>query len=651
MRNRVAKRSSLRVDAVFDIETESWDSFVVGGIRRNDETSIYWHDAEGGLVDAILRVRGTLYAHNGGRFDALWLLQHLADRDISASLTLAGSSVVTVKIDFAGEPDGERRLTIRDSARLVPMSLDKFSKMFVGTPRKSGTDLECICPDEKKEFYLRAKGKPSCGGYCSIRRTMAPHERTKLESYLAIDLLSLESSLEALETYCERNDIDLGGTIGGSAWSTALRRCDLLTPADWGRAIDALKGGYALARTGYFGGRVSVGRTRAETVHSYDINSAYPAALRNLALPTGAARVTDHSAKWFDSGRDGIVEARVWVPDSYCPPLPLRTPGPRISYPTGDFAGVWAANELRYAINECGVRVRAIGKGVSWATTERIFPQFIDRIYGLRSDAIAEHEARYGEDGKKSPLAQWLKLLANSLTGKFAQDPRSESFAVGSEHLDKVFCRKPSPCFGDLCATESCCMHACKGTCGKWKMYGTGGRFFMRDVISFGAASHVQFAAYLTASTRVTLHREMRDDFVYSDTDCVKRLRPDTVNVGKDLGQFQYEGLYRDWQCLAPKVYGCISDKSGKLYARGKGIPDAEANWARIVAGEEVELEGVMGLKSALRQSGKKGSYRTFQRRHESRVVTPDPTWIGDRLRLGNGDTRAPTFDEAMART
>ena len=638
----MAKRKTLCVEAVFDIETEAWDTFVVGGIRVAGSTSIYWHDRETDLVNAILRVRGDCHAFNGGRFDALWLLQHLADRDLTAALTLAGASVVAIRIDFPEEDEGRKRLVIRDTARLVPMSLAKFSRMFPGTEQKQDTELPCICPDEKKAHYLRAKGRPTCGGYCSITRTMAHSDRRKLETYLAADLASLEQSCDALELYCERNNIDLGGTIGGSAWATALRRCDLLTAADWGRAIDAVKGGYQLARSGYFGGRVSVGRTEARVIHSYDINSAYPAALRNLALPTGGARVVDHSAKWFDAGKDGVVRARVRVPDSFCPPLPVRTPGPRVSYPTGEFAGVWAANELRYAM-ACGVRLLGLGSGIYWGTSTRIFPAFIDDIYRLRYEAIAAHETKFGEDGKRSPLAQWLKLLANSLTGKFAQDPRSEAFATGSEHLDKIFCRRPSPCFGDLCHTSTCCSHHCKGTCGKWRMYGTGGRFFVRDVISFGAASHVQFAAYLTASTRITLHQEMNDDFVYSDTDCVKRLRPDTRNVGPELGQFQYEGRYTDWSCLAPKVYA--ARKEGKRQARGKGIPDAEANWERIVAGEEIELEGVMGLKSALRRGE-----RTFRARDESRVITPDPLWIGDRLRLGKGDTRPPTFDEAMAR-
>jgi hypothetical protein len=640
MRDRVAKRKKATIDGVFDIETEAWDSFVVGGIRSHGETRLFWHDAESDLVSAILSSRGTLYAHNGGRFDALWLLQHLADRDISAQISLAGASVVTIKIDFSSD---DKRLTIRDSARLVPMSLDKFSKMFPGTARKGDTDLPCVCTDEKKAFYLVAKGAPSCGGYCSIRRTMASPMRTRLEWYLEQDLVSLEQSLDALELYCERNDLDLGGTIGGSAWSTSLRRCDLLTAADWGKAISALKGGYALARKGYFGGRVSVGRTYAEHLHSYDINSAYPAALRNLALPTGSPRTVDDGSALYRGGREGIVTARVDVPDSYCPPLPLRTPGGRIAYPTGSFTGEWAANELRYA-ESVGVRVRRVGRSIFWPTAERIFPAFIDDIYRLRRNAIEEHAAVHGGDGKKSPLAQWLKLVANSLTGKFAQHPESEAFATGSEHISKLFCARPSPCFGELCRGERCCVHVCKSTCGKWEMYGTGGRFFCKPLLSFSASSHVQYAAYLTAATRTTLHAEMHDDFVYSDTDCVKRLRPDTRNIGPELGQWQYEGEYKGWQCIAPKVYG-NTKVGGKFQARGKGIPDATANWEAIVTGEDIELPGVMGLKTALRS--KRG---VFVRRDDTRHVTQNTEWIGDRKRIGSGNTRPPTFDEAVAR-
>lgn len=601
----MSARRGIKVDGVFDIETENWDRFVVGGLLYHGKTQIFYHDEEGAYVDAILECKGDLWAWNGGRFDAIWLVEHLIRRGIKATIALAGSSIVSLRLPG---------LTIRDAARLIPMSLAKWSEGSAA---------------EKDSF-----------DYSQISTSMPAPLRARLVDYLVKDLHATQAGLERLESYAAEHDLDLRGTIGAAAWSTAMRRLGL-DAAEWGDARDLGAGAlYSRARAGYYGGRTSVIRQRAAAGWHYDLNSAYPAALRDLAIPTGTRELLDAgpSGIAYGRGREGIVRASVVVPATHCPPLPIRLPGPRISFPVGTFTGTWAANELRYA-EECGARVLAVGQGLWWSDSRRVFRDFCETIFGLRAKA-----------GAKTPLGTWLKLFANSLTGKFAQHPERDVLATQVDE-DDLFCKNPRACIGDVCTrSDKCCMHRCTAECGRWRPYGVGLRFFQRQVVSFSPSAHVHWAAYLTAHTRCELHRQLVGDddgasAVYCDTDSVFSTRPRHRNIGNDLGQWKLEDEFVNFRALAPKTYA-YETPDGAFIAKAKGLPHAEENWNAIAAGELVELDrGVEGLRTAARRAGS-----LFARRQLARRITPDEYWVGDRIKGADGATRAPTIEEARER-
>lgn len=560
----MTNRSRLTIDGVFDIETEAWDSFVCGAILTRKGYQHFWYDSEDDMVDRLLRFEGVLWAHNGGKFDVIWFLSHLVKRDISkVRVSLAGQRIVSLKY---------RELTIRDSAALLPMSLVKAAEL--GGEQKEKTGLPCECGN-------------ACGGYCAIKRSMPAAHRRLLAGYLRQDCVATLSALDALQSFADTHDLDLTGTIGMSAWKCASRELDI-PKADWSTTSE-----YEFSRRAYFGGRCQVFRTQAVAGYRYDINSAYPAALASLSLPTGERTflASKKASRAFEDGKPGLFSASLEVPKMFIPPIPVRLKD-RIAYPYGKVEGVWTSIEIQYALSQ-GVKLSSIGRAMVWSSEAKILEPFCRRVWGLR-DMV----------GPKTAFGLFLKLYANSLTGKFAQNPEVETIKIDS--VNNHFGKGWFPL--DIRQT----IWACPG-------------------YSIAPCAYIEWAAYLTAYTRIKLHEQITGDrlhgqtAVYCDTDSCISIAPRTKSIGLALGEWKYEGTFRDFEARAPKTYA-YTDDGGEFFAKAKGIPNASANWQHLRNGVPID-RGVASLRAAARDSSK-----LFRRKAMVRKVDPDGIHFGDRI-------------------
>lgn len=577
-------RNLLQVDAVWDIETANWDQFVSGAVwdvRSPGSISVY--DSEDDFAQHLLGLPkgATVWAHAGGKFDVLWLLDwcHRRGKVPAATIRMSGSSIASMTIRHGP--------TFRDSARLMPMTLADCCQMFPGCANKQKLELPCVCGD-------------NCGGYCAISPSMSGSARRRMHEYLRADVEALRDTLFALISYASANGMLLGGTVASTGWNTAREKCNL-----WDAKWDL--GDYKTARAGYYGGRCEVGQTRAPLVYRYDRKQAYPAALCK-PLPTGdSTRLTRRTAMKAWLGRKpGFYNAAVEVPDCMSPPLPVRFRD-RIVYPWGLLFGTWSRQELEHA-EECGAQIKKLHGGIVWETEEALLKPHIEHCFELRERAT------------NKALKTWVKFVANSLTGAFAQDPNRDIIALGNEYADDP----------------------------NWEPVGRYTWIWKRSVFSIPTRGHVHWAGTLTGDARVELHQEILhagDDWVYSDTDSCHSLRKLTRNTGCDLGQWDYEGEGRDWNCLAPKVYafqGTSPKKpESRLVAKAKGIPRAETIWPTILAGGNVPLN--RGVDSLLVASKKGGSL--FQRRSGKRHIVAQAEWCGGRKRDGDR-TRPPHMSE-----
>ena len=378
--------------AVYDIETENWTTYVTGAIRYMDTGETFITRDPDVLFNSLLAIEGDVWAHNGGKYDHLWFLDLCRQRGIKASVSMAGSRVTRVQIG---------KLCLRDSYALVPMGLAKAASI-VGGATKTSTGLECTCGSD-------------CGGYCSIKVGMSERNYHALEEYLENDCKVLASVLSTVWAYADGHSIDLRGTVGGSAWNTAKDELDL-PDARWDRGSD-----YYLARAGYYGGRCEVYQMSAAEIYRYDIHSSYPAALSRLELPVGDYRVVSsrEASGAFRERYPGIYGMELFIPRMDIPPLPVRSKRTgRVCWPWGDVVGHWTELELRYGLHR-GVQVRSFGPAIIWEEREAVLKPWVDRVWALRGEATSPG------------LQKWVKFLANSLTGKLAQDPEFDIFTVG----------------------------------------------------------------------------------------------------------------------------------------------------------------------------------------------------------------------------
>ncbi len=306
-------RKDIKVDAVYDIETFRWDSFVVGGIFYKDGTYDEFRDdcagdkhhalcGETRMVDALLGINGTIWAHFGGGFDHKWLLDHVAKRDIKdVKIAAAGSRIIFAKVG---------KLTLADSFAVAPIPLAEFTAGLGVSKQKLGLPCRKLswCGEE-------------CQGFCNIARDAPAEVMARICDYLRADCASLFSALDALRKFSDINGIDLKKTVGASAWSHAARTQKLPSAT-----LNANE--HAFARDTYYGGRVQVLRRGfiAEG-YEYDVRSMYPWALNANALPVGEhvkLYGRDATAEYYD-GAPGCFNVTVEVPYSFVPPLPMRT--------------------------------------------------------------------------------------------------------------------------------------------------------------------------------------------------------------------------------------------------------------------------------------------------------------------------------------
>jgi hypothetical protein len=317
-------------------------------------------------------------------------------------------------------------------------------------------------------------------------------------------------------------------------------------------------------------------------------------------LPCGNQRALTgkQATSAYRKGKPGVYDCDVTIPEQHTGMLPVRMHS-RIAYPHGEVTGRWHRDELQRA-EERGAKITKIREAVVWSKEEAFLEPYMRRCFELR------------EGAKTKALKTWLKFLANSLSGAFATSPEREVISIGDFADDD-----------------------------RYTPVGRHTWIWSRPIFQISGRAHVELAGALTADARVELDREIEhagEAWAYSDTDSVKATKPLTRNVGNGLGVWKFEGVGRNWECIAPKVYAF--DHDGEKEARAKGIREAEKNWGLIKAGERVNTtKGVDTFKVAARGE------RLFRRRNAHRHVEANPKWCGARIRVGHG-TRTPHVDE-----
>lgn len=352
---------------VLDLET---DPFLYGrtplpflmGFKNADRFVRIWDDDPQRLVERTVKFFDTLephliYAHNGGKFDWFYFLSHITGE----KLKLIGGRIAQAHIG---------RHEIRDSFSILPVPLRSFDK----------GDID----------------------YHKLEREVRGDHEQEIIDYLRRDCESLFALVSEFHTRFGR-----GLTIAGTALKEIKKHH---------RVVKCGKHHDEVFRPFYFGGRVECfqrGIVKMPLV-AYDVNSMYPAVMKNAAHPVGSSYLTS-TGPLTASGKYSMKKAAPFfirfIGRNYGA-LPMRTPdGLRFDVERGEFATT--SHELVAALETNSIVIEKI-LHVHVPNEWQDFAEFVDMcIEGkLRAEAEGDKAGRL-----------FFKLLANSGYGKFGSNP------------------------------------------------------------------------------------------------------------------------------------------------------------------------------------------------------------------------------------
>jgi len=354
--------------SVIDYECKNWNEPL--GVGYYNGSEYYDFDDTASLLNTIARKpREIIYAHNGGRFDFLFLFDSIMPfRDsvwtYPRNLLCINSSIASFDL-FDCE--------FRDSLMVMPGSMARILPAF--GLEKGEMDYQDI-------------------------------ENQDWRPYMKQDCVNQWKALKIYFEYLRENfDIEPSLTIAATAMKIYRKHFS---------NIPLWKSYYEKeCREAYLGGRCEIFKTKGTGLNCYDINSLYPYVMQSLPYPVGKPQKIQRNYKPVLAGtRLGIIKCKVRCPDMYVPLLPVREAN-KMLFCTGELEGSWTLTEIRWAL-DLGYEITDIEYIIYWPESRYIFKSWVDYTYNKRLESKSEAESYI------------LKILMNSLYGKFGQSREKE---------------------------------------------------------------------------------------------------------------------------------------------------------------------------------------------------------------------------------
>ncbi len=307
----------------------------------------------------------TIWAHNGGGFDYLSLIEFIRQHKIPASICAKAGKIITMSLNR-----DNKTITFNDSLRILPMGLHRLSTAFF--------------PDNESSQKIKLDILPH-----KLKRI----DKIKYYDYLMRDCMTLHKCLSHfLQTLRQTfgNSISLRSTIGSMAMNI-FRQYFLLDVME----IPTDKDFMAASRAAYSGGRVEVLQYGPhENITVYDVNSMYPYVMATKKYPFGPMIITNQITTV------GIFHAR-W-----------QQTLPGINLLSSRAGQGWVCGPELMLWRELSAGPLQIDGGYAWPQPADLFSEYSTRCFNLRSENAVLNIAG--------------KLLGNNLYGKFGQRSENE---------------------------------------------------------------------------------------------------------------------------------------------------------------------------------------------------------------------------------
>jgi len=442
------------------------------------------------------------YAHFGGKFDFLYLLEVLRNYNFDFDIIDVNGRILSVKVNFGEYIDDNEEIAYktfieyRDSFAIIPKSLKSLTSSFNVKHQKQ---IHEFTHDSKEQLCEEHKIKN-----CQLC----------FDKYLEYDCKGLYECIEYFENILNSYGGELKLTIA-SCGMDLLKHCYFKKPI-W--SLDEQT--EADIRSYYFGGRTEIFIRQIKDGNYYDINSLYPYVMANNDIPI--SRPTIHNKPYgINLDMDmGFVYCNIDFKNTneIIPLIPykmkINSSATKLIYPEGTFK-TWLDLDMYRKALKLGYEIK-VEKGITFMG-ENIFKKYVDDFYALRS--------------KSEALKLIGKLLLNSPYGKFAQKREKRSM-IKYEGTNEEYLKTLMPI--DIKSG-----------------------LFHKDMIS--NAKHIipSISSHITTLSQLELYKLFErvgfDNVYYCDTDSM--ITSKKLPTSKALGDIKLEYEINEGYFLLPKTY------------------------------------------------------------------------------------------------
>ena len=521
------------------------------------------------------------HIHNLAGFDSRFILSALGNKSELKCKIMGREMNEIFYVKITRQVEGKHiSVILMDSMYFLTSSLEKLGDSFKVETKKGNfpysfmnkTRLNYI-GELPEYFYYKdkisyAKYQEMSKGYNELKKWSA---RDETLNYLEKDLECLYQVMSKFNRFIfDEWNINVTDTYSYSSlsWKVYLsnyyRENEFKLPIIQGYVENEI-------RKAYFGGVVDVVENIIVKGWKYDINSHYPAAMKN-PIPVGSPVISDIKDlnKIF-----GFCHAKITAPsveELRVAILPVRVENGDITCPRGSFEGTWFSEELKNAI-KYGYKVEVVSSYL-FRKGYNVFDKFVDGLYEHRYKAI--------EQGNHEQ-ALIYKLILNSLYGKTGQKKIVNNFKfIDKNKLGKInliYETDLTQHFGNMCLirTQSKLdpeiLKLIEGKKGKELITNDNRKVPGRSVR--GVKSSVGIAAAISAYARININKFKNlpnNPYLGGDTDSAIFKYPlDQKFIGKGLGMMKLEGEVVRGIFADKKLYYMI-DGEGNTIIKSRGI-------------------------------------------------------------------------------
>ena len=529
-----------------------------------------------------LKVNGyTLYAHNLGRFDAIFIIKLLALLDYQVSPIWKDNAILRIKIF---DPKTKQRITLLDSLNLFKTSLKKLLISFNCETRKGEFPHLFVKEDNlnyignKPEIKYYSLSNISVDEYNKINSSNWNLKEECL-NYLEKDILGLLEGLNKGSLYYFK---EFGVNIPKYMTLPSLAMAVFgFNFYDEKYQIKMIKGPLEkFIRDAYFGGNVAAFtkdvKGKIKKGFHYDMNSQYPKAmLNNLPIGDPVFSTNTELSYYF-----GFVYALITPPsESELKNLYIqyREKLGKITCPREPFYRWIPSFELEQALKD---KYKAqIFYGINFPESSnvdspKLFENYVTHFYNKKKNA---------KDNVEKNIA---KLMLNSLYGKFGQkDIENRIKFVSKDEANKILKGYHVSYFAGISDENVLIKYSSKLNEKLRRIYSKEDKLiqfetnFKKDR---GVVSAVQISCAIAAYARLSINpfkNIISNKLYYSDTDSLVLEKKLTENiVGKELGQWKLEAIIKKGIFIRPKLYSYFTE-DGILKKVASGVDYNKLNY------------------------------------------------------------------------